>query len=134
MEAVLSGHEQSSIPNPFLSNHYLKEQMGLTVTLLHERQISLTSQILTGSGIHTEGHGGTCGWIGLDATAGRLCSGQEGCYFLVRRNERGISENTCACSQERGRIHTYSSHAQQLLESSKLFSFRETENVYTCTR
>lgn len=47
MEAVLSGHEQSSIPNPFLSNHYLKEQMGLAVMLLHERQISLATESST---------------------------------------------------------------------------------------
>lgn len=46
----------------------------------------------------------------------------------------GVSENTWARSQERGRIHTCSSHAQRLLESSKLFSFRETESVYTCRR
>lgn len=44
MEAVLSGHEQSSIPNPFLSNHYLKEQMGLAVLLLHERRIRLATE------------------------------------------------------------------------------------------
>lgn len=44
MEAALSGHEQSSFPNPFLSNHYLTAEMGLAVTLLHEWQISLAAE------------------------------------------------------------------------------------------